>query len=171
MYYLGIDPGRTTGIALYNPVSKKLISLNSGDFWQSLQIIGDLSSQYKIDKVLVENPQLNKPVFMNQDQRVELKDAIIDAESYARKDKEQFNAAFQRVESVYKIHTARAQRVGRNKEQTHLLLEWLDRKGFEVVEMRPHLPKMDSKQFNELTGWTGRTNEHVRDAARLVYGL
>jgi len=30
--------------------------------------------------------------------------------------------------------------------------------------------KMDAERFNKLTGWTGRTSEHARDAALLVWG-
>jgi hypothetical protein len=29
--------------------------------------------------------------------------------------------------------------------------------------------KLDAAQFAKLTGWTGRTNEHARDAAMLVW--
>ena len=31
--------------------------------------------------------------------------------------------------------------------------------------------KWDAKHFERVTGWTGRTNEHGRDAACLVYGV
>lgn len=30
--------------------------------------------------------------------------------------------------------------------------------------------KLTAEQFNRLTGWTARTNEHSRDAAMLIWG-
>ena len=45
-----------------------------------------------------------------------------------------------------------------------------------LVEMRDTLaPRrdfaVDAARFAKLTGWQGRTSEHARDAAMLVYGM
>jgi hypothetical protein len=42
---------------------------------------------------------------------------------------------------------------------------------FELVAPKNNKTKLDAKLFSKLTGWVGRTNEHERDAAMLVYNL
>lgn len=41
---------------------------------------------------------------------------------------------------------------------------------FEAVPPKNNKTKLSSANFNKITGWTGRTNEHGRDAAMLVVG-
>lgn len=41
---------------------------------------------------------------------------------------------------------------------------------FAKVAPKDNITKMDAEPFRRLTGYTGRTNEHGRDAAMLVYG-
>lgn len=40
---------------------------------------------------------------------------------------------------------------------------------FEAIPPRKNLTKMTAEAFERITGWKGRTNEHERDAAMLVY--
>ena len=42
---------------------------------------------------------------------------------------------------------------------------------FEEVPPKRNKTKMTAEQFERLTGWQGKTNEHGRDAAMLVFGL
>ena len=41
---------------------------------------------------------------------------------------------------------------------------------FEAVKPRQGLTKWDAQTFARLTGWEGRTSNHARDAALLVFG-
>lgn len=41
---------------------------------------------------------------------------------------------------------------------------------FKAVAPKDNATKMDADTFRRITGWTGRTNEHGRDAAMLVFG-
>lgn len=41
---------------------------------------------------------------------------------------------------------------------------------FERVAPKNNITKMNADYFARLTGWTGRTSEHSRDAAMLVWG-
>lgn len=41
---------------------------------------------------------------------------------------------------------------------------------FEADPPRPGLTKWDAKYWAKVTGWKGRTSEHARDAALLVWG-
>lgn len=40
---------------------------------------------------------------------------------------------------------------------------------FEAIPPRKNLTKMTAEAFERITGWKGRTNEHERDAAMLVF--
>lgn len=42
---------------------------------------------------------------------------------------------------------------------------------FEAIAPRRNVTKLSAEQFGRITGYKGRTNEHSRDAAMLVYGL
>lgn len=42
---------------------------------------------------------------------------------------------------------------------------------FEEVAPKNNRTKMTAEEFKRLTGWEGKTNEHGRDAAMLVFGL
>lgn len=42
---------------------------------------------------------------------------------------------------------------------------------FVMLPPRSNRTKLNADSFNKLTGWAGRTNEHARDAAMLVYGM
>ncbi|WP_336143315.1 MULTISPECIES: hypothetical protein [unclassified Acinetobacter] len=41
---------------------------------------------------------------------------------------------------------------------------------YELVHPAANMTKTKSEYFNRITGWVGRTSEHSRDAAMLVYG-
>ena len=40
----------------------------------------------------------------------------------------------------------------------------------QFIPPRKGLTKWDAETFNKMTGWTGRTSNHARDAAMLVFG-
>lgn len=42
---------------------------------------------------------------------------------------------------------------------------------FEAIAPRRNVTKLSAEQFERITGYKGRTSEHARDAAMLVYGL
>ncbi len=51
---------------------------------------------------------------------------------------------------------------------------WLDlceRLGLPAATVEPTRSKWDAETFRRITGWSGRTNEHGRDAARFVFRL
>lgn len=45
------------------------------------------------------------------------------------------------------------------------------RVSFRMMPPKSNKTKLDAATFKRLTGWEGRTNEHGRDAAMLVYGM
>ena len=70
-----------------------------------------------------------------------------------------------------------SQDVGRVKASATLIIEILEFNGFTVQRVKPikgplkQLCKNDSKHFNQVFKWAGRSNEDTRDAAIIaVYG-
>ena len=170
-HFIGLDPGRNTGFALWNATKQRFDSLGSTDFWGVIDKVKTFSNIYPIAAIVIENPALNQPVFMSKAQKDELTGAFQEMNKCARKHEAGFNSAITTVESAIKVHSKKAQNVGRNKEQAFLLIDWLERNNFKIIEIRPSIPKVDHVGFCELTGWTKKTNEHSRDAGRLVYKL
>lgn len=71
-------------------------------------------------------------------------------------------------------HTAtddrKARNVGAVCREANLLIAGLRRRGFRVQAIKPTSQKRDAEAFRRLTGYDGRTNAHMRDAACLVWG-
>ena len=64
-----------------------------------------------------------------------------------------------------------ARRVGMNHATGILLAEIAQAMGIAVLLVKPTKSKIDAEKFNKITGWQGRTNQEVRDAAMLIYGM
>lgn len=64
-----------------------------------------------------------------------------------------------------------AKNVGENHATGKLLVEMAESLGLAVVKVKPTRSKLNAEQFNKITGWQGRTNQEVRDAAMLIYGM
>jgi hypothetical protein len=69
--------------------------------------------------------------------------------------------------------TAKQQGAGAIKIQCKQWEEFLLAEGisFEMVAPAKIQTKVDAKKFKMITGWAGRTSNHARDAAMMVYGL
>jgi hypothetical protein len=65
------------------------------------------------------------------------------------------------------------QGAGSIKRDCQVWAEWLAYLGcaYKAVSPQSKGAKVDAEQFKRLTGWTGRTSEHGRDAAMLVLGM
>lgn len=63
-----------------------------------------------------------------------------------------------------------AQNVGGVKRESTLLIRGLEKKGYLVIPVRPTKKKWSHALFCRMTGWPENesTNEHQRDAARLI---
>lgn len=67
---------------------------------------------------------------------------------------------------------ARLQGAGSVKRDSTIWEEALTDWGIPFHKIPPcaNMTKLSAERFRNLTGWTGRTNEHSRDAAMLVWG-
>ncbi len=71
-----------------------------------------------------------------------------------------------------KATQARLQGAGSVKRDAQIWEDWCKENGYEVVFVKPMGKglKKSADEFKRITGWQGRTNEHARDAAMIVYG-
>lgn len=76
-------------------------------------------------------------------------------------------AVFGRRSDLYK-----AQGAGSVKRDAKAWEDFLKDLGvdFEMVRPDSAITKLDDQTFRKVTGWTGKTSSHARDAAMLVYG-
>lgn len=169
--FIGIDPGSNNGFAVWSPDQSKFLVLKSFGFWEVLKQINSIADIYQVINVVIENPALNRPVFMNKDMKKIIDDAYVQLNKCARINDAGFAQGVETINTQSRILSTKAQRVGMNKQYAALLIEWCEMNSFAVLQVRPHMPKLKHEEFCELTGWDQRTNEHGRDAARLVFKL
>lgn len=147
---IGIDPGKSTGYAI--SINKKLTMLATISFWECVDMLYEVPEESKpFCKVFIEDPNINRPIFM--------KPGVFKGKGSEKSEQ----LMMQKI----------AQNVGANKREASLLIELCNKLGIEVVPCQPtkkSMTKLNSEQFNKLTGWVGRTSSHSRDAGILVFG-
>ncbi|HOJ04135.1 MAG TPA: hypothetical protein PK916_09030 [Bacteroidota bacterium] len=139
--YIGIDPGATTGFALWLP-NEKLLKLHSLDFWDTVYELNNHFTLYEQRLLVVIEAawKINK--------------------SYQRHE----------GESGYRGMLKINRNAGAANREGELLSLYVKRNEMRVLEIIPNARKMGAGQFRQLTGYTKRTNQHERDAAMLVWG-
>jgi len=150
---IGVDPGSITGVCVWNPEREKILDMQSMSHIKFMEWVLTGKEVYNM-VVAIENPNLNQPVFMTREET-----NII------------FGTDPTEKVSALRILLRRAQNIGMNKQIAKTLMEFMESKGIDFVPIRPFRKKMDAEQFKNLTKWEGRTNQHNRDAAILVFGL
>lgn len=65
----------------------------------------------------------------------------------------------------------KAQGVGSVKRDARIWEDWCNENqiNFKMIHPKNNSTKYKADTFKKITGWTGRTNEHARDAAMLVF--
>ena len=65
----------------------------------------------------------------------------------------------------------KAQGVGSVKRDAQIWEDWCKEQGinYKMIHPASNATKKKAVDFTRMTGWTGRTNEHARDAAMLVF--
>ena len=142
-YFIGLDPGTETGLAVWDAQGQVFArSLLTTTFWDAY----DLVCTYDPSTVLVilEDPSKNPPTFSH---------------------------SIPQSENAYRKRERLSRNVGSNMREALLLAEGLERQGYRVRRVRPRSSKLSAEAFRRLTRYQGRTSEHARDAAMLVFGL
>lgn len=140
MYYIGIDCGRHTGLALYDGAKKKLVECHTVALHQALMYV--INASYEFGDALTV-------VFEDARQRKWL--------------------PRERTASEYRGRLQGAGSVKRDAAIWEEMLRDYDIR-FDAVPPRPGLTKLTEAAFRGITGYTARTSNHARDAAMLVYG-
>lgn len=186
-YLIGIDPGfDTLGICIYDPKTNDM-KLFGGDWYDGIEFLGQVDLRQAV--VVLENPSLDSATFRAVGI---IKPVVTLFGNYMKKIGEKSWPLPQRVEwgdiqEKIGIALRMASNMGENKAAGKLMKKLLARHKVVTIEIAPSdrmradklkvpigamiMPtKANAKQFETLTGYTGRSNEHARDAATLVWG-
>lgn len=149
MVILGIDPDRGWALAIHEEKctdnrflrsNKQILAAGSEKGVEPLTAkIRELAREVDIDQVRVERPA-NKNVY---------------------------DRPGQNVRAMKKV----AVNVGENRAKAEWVYWFCQGLGLDVQYVNPvrHGTKLNQKQIERLTGWTGRTNEHSRDAIVIAW--
>ena len=139
MLAVGIDPGKNTGLAIWDTADQEFIRVETVPIHKALFLVYDMRLVRPSIRVYFEDARQRKWL---------PKDA---------------------TSSEYRGHLMGAGSVKRDSViWQDALTDW----GipFEMVPPRAGATKWDADTFRNVTGYKGRTSNHARDAALLVYG-
>lgn len=142
MIWIGIDTGTETGVALWDDTAKRLRFCESGPIHRVMKEVHDF---YKWRHLPEE-----KITVVFEDARLRKWYGTTNA----KEDRDKLQGA------------------GSVKRDCRIWEDALRDWGIPFLAVAPkdNMTKLSAEAFRRLTGWTGRTNEHMRDAAMLVYG-
>lgn len=133
-YWIGIDPGTHTGLAVWDSLHRTLVRVETVRIHDALRIVEEYAGSHAV-KVVFEDARQRK--------------------WYGKGDV-----------------TSKIQGAGSIKRDCAIWEDFLSAKGIPFWAKPPvkGMTKPKPEYFTRLTGWTGRTSEHARDAAMLVVG-
>lgn len=139
-YLIGLDPGKNTGIAIWNTVTQSFETVDTVLIHEALLVIWDRWTHY------------------DEEMRVYFEDAR----------KRQYLPR----EASASEYRGKLMGAGSVKRDSVIWQDALTDWGipFEMVPPRPGMTKWTAETFARVTGYKGRTSNHARDAALLVYG-
>ena len=141
MILVGIDTGVKTGVGVWCTDTKKVIDVRSGTLIEMYHYIAEMHE-------LTPDWDMDKEIFLRiEDAR---KRKWFGSNSKA---KAQGAGSIKRDSAIW--------------EEICAYHNWK----YQMVHPIKGATKLKSKQFNRITKWEGRTNEHARDALMLVFGL
>ncbi len=144
MICIGIDTGTETGIAVWNSRTESLGLVSSVKIHQAMEMVRQYKDEAERngDKLLVRVEDPRQRTWFG-------------TERMSREEERK-----------------RLQGVGSVKRDASIWDDYLHDLGvcYEMVPPKWNYTKMSQEAFKNLTKWSGRTNEHGRDAAMLVYG-
>ncbi len=153
---VGLDPGRQTGLAVWDRRARQIRSAATLDFWAALEAVQELSPDEA--DVVLEDPLQNRPIFVSG------KAGLVDVLGAKAPPAVPLSA----VRMLLKV----ARNVGMNQEHGRLLAEGLERLGYAVTRVKPTEGKWDPELARRAFGrpYDGPLSQHAADAVRLVVG-
>lgn len=147
-FYIGIDPGKKTGYAVWDSEEKEFVTIGTITFWKVV---------VEVDKML-NYEEYYHDIGNNLTVVVEMPGRFLYARHRNVNHKTELNIAH---------------KSGGTYREAELLIERFESLGLRVIAVRPSKKsqtKLTAETFKRLTGYTARTSEHGRDAAMLVFG-
>lgn len=145
MYYIGIDTGVNTGIAIWDNRKRSLLLVETTTIHKAMKVVEEYKQTAANEStrivVRVEDPR----------QRT-----WFGTERMSREEERK-----------------RLQGVGSVKRDASIWDDYLKDLDveYEMVAPKRNVTKLTQERFKAITGWEKRTNEHSRDAAMLIYGF
>lgn len=147
---IGIDPGKRTGTCVVDAESNKILALWTTNFWglyRAFAVPSDGLLQ-RIIQFHIEQPSLVKALYARH---------AAELVKYQKK-----------VETRDKI----VWDAGGNATEGRLLAEGLRAQGYTVFDVTPdRRTKWTREDLKRFMKWEGVSNQHIRDAAFLVWGV
>jgi hypothetical protein len=144
-FIFGIDPGATTGIALFDVEKGCIDNVFTSDFWGTYKTFAARAlakAGVKDCLVIIEAPVKNAMYAKQQ--------AVADQGSAKRANRMMSNAAS-------------------NAREAELLADGIEALGYTVKRVRPSRTKLNAEECRAESGFEGSTNQHTRDAIMLCY--
>lgn len=137
MVYVGIDPGKHTGVAVWCSGTNLgfFVAVDTMPIHRAMKAVLELKNSYKEDVFVVFEDARQRKYF-----------------GESGREKWQGAGSIKRDAVIW---------------EDFLIDNAIE---FRAVPPAKGATKWDAQRFKDVTGWTGRTNEHSRDAAMLVYG-
>lgn len=145
MYYIGIDTGVNTGVAIWDNRKRSLLLVETTTIHKAMKVVEAYKEKAESEStkviVRVEDPR----------QRT-----WFGTERMSREEERK-----------------RLQGVGSVKRDASIWDAFLEdlKVEYEMVAPKRNVTKLTQERFKAITGWEKRTNEHSRDAAMLIYGF
>jgi hypothetical protein len=141
--FIGIDPGENTGFAVWDSSEHRLIKVETLEIWEAMEAVVRWADECR---------EVNRPILVRFED--------------ARQRK-----WFQKETSASE-YRGKLMGAGAAKRDSRIWEEFLQGKGipFQAVKPQPGHTKWNPDYWSLVTGWKGRTSEHSRDAALLVFG-
>lgn len=142
MIFIGLDPGANTGLATWDSDKEDLYIYPAMDFWSAVDEVFDL---------------LNRAVEKGANVKFYIEAPHLNNPVFP-------NKLTGRKRDRY------AMNVGSNKRDGKLWIALAEMRGWDFVAVQPTTSKWSKKKLETITGYTGQSSEHGRDAAKIIFG-
>ena len=149
MYYIGIDTGVNTGIAVWDNKQRSLLEVDCMKIHKAMEVVDSYCGRASFEgtKVIVRVEDARQRTW------------------YGYNTPQKDRAKLQGAGSVKRDATIWEDYLTDLKAEHPGMVE------FQMVAPKNNATKIPSGSFVAMTGWKKRTNEHGRDAAMLVFGF